>query len=94
MNLKITEGKVETSRAQMKEIKRLDHNQLNYFLTGVYQAGARDGEDSMEAAATKVVVEEHQKAWAAFLAAINSVKGIGETRRGELKKVFEEEFNG
>ena len=92
MKLKITNGEVETSRIQMKEIKRLDHRQLDGFLTGVYQAGKRDGAKETEAAAVQAVIEEHQKAWAAFLTTINSVKGIGEQRRKELKLKFREEF--
>lgn len=92
MKIKITGNEVATSRDQMREIKRMDHRQMDGFLTGIYRAGKKDGAKETEAAAVAAVIKEQQKAWAAFLTTINSVKGIGEQRRKELRLKFREEF--
>lgn len=58
----------------MREIKRMDHNQLNQFLTDLYT----DGKEEMK-----------EIAWAAFGDAVK-MKGIGPKREYDLVLKFRE----
>lgn len=55
-------------------MKKFDHSQLDDFCTRIYQEGYRDGRDSVPGADIKQV-----------MAAIQTVKGIGEKRLGQIE---------
>lgn len=69
-----TNGRYLTTRAQFKCVKKFDHSQLDDFCTRIYQEGYRDGRDSVPGADIKQV-----------MAAIQTVKGIGEKRLGQIE---------
>lgn len=70
-----------TTRAQYKNAKKYDHTQFDAFCTGIYAEGYRDGRDSVPGADIKQV-----------MAAIQTVKGIGEKRLGQIEAAVQELF--
>ena len=61
--------------------KKYDHAQFDAFCTGIYAEGDRDGRDSVPGADIKQV-----------MAAIQTVKGIGEKRLGQIEAAVQELF--
>lgn len=93
MKVKISEEKkLLVSRGQMLEIRRMDHNQLNGFITEIYQRGIDAGRISENLSQRIHLLRTREQAWRAFAAAICSVKGIGDTRKQELRMAFRANF--
>ena len=92
MKLKIENEQIKINRKQMLDIRRMDHNQLGGFMSGIYQEGAKEGAKEAALKGRCDVLKTRQQAWEAFVCAVNQAKGIGETRKKELQKVFKEEF--
>ena len=76
------------SRDMYRKIKQMDREQLEIFLTNLYQEGAND--------AIKMPVPEMPKMYKVteedICNAIGSIKGIGEKRMAEIKDVIRKLF--
>lgn len=91
MKLKINQDAgLQINRMQMIEIRKMDHRQLDAFLTGIYRKGREAAREEAELDFAKESAEQRGKIWKAFAGAICSVKGIGEARRQELRLAFRE----
>lgn len=84
---------LQINRLQMLEIRKMDHHQLDGFLSGIYQSGAADGAEEEAVKRIDSCLKVREQAWQAFAAAIGEVKGIGEARRQELRLAFRKYFS-
>lgn len=66
--------KYMTTRAQYKAAKSYDHGQFDEFCTNIYIEGFKDGEKSVKGTDLTAVI-----------AAIKSVKGIGDKRLAKIE---------
>ena len=71
------------TREQYKNVKRMDHKQMETFMINLYNEGFNDGE---EAAATKRVKPSD------IAVAITEVKGIGAKKAAEIMAAVNELF--
>lgn len=93
MKVKISEEKkLLINRGQMMEIRRMDHNQLNGFITEIYQRGIDAGRITENLTQRLLLLRTRENAWKAFTASISAVKGIGDTRKQELRMAFRANF--
>lgn len=93
MKVKVSEEKkLLISRGQMLEIRRMDHNQLNGFITEIYQRGIDAGRITENLSQRILLLRTRENAWKAFTASISAVKGIGDTRKQELRMAFRANF--
>lgn len=74
-------GKYLIDRNMYKDIKKLDHQQMESFLTDVYKSGYQDGKASV----TKVELQDVENA-------LQTVKGIGPVVWGRIKVHLEDLF--
>lgn len=72
-------GKYLVNRNVYKQIKKYDHQQMEDFLTKVYQNGYKDGRDS------GIAIED-------VLEAVKKTKGIGPATVKKLTEAVENEF--
>ncbi|MDF2842495.1 MAG: hypothetical protein K0R00_921 [Herbinix sp.] len=67
------------TREQYKNVKRMDHKQMETFMVNIYIEGFKDG---TEAAAVKRVKPSD------IAAAVTGVKGVGEKKAIEIMEVI------
>ncbi len=68
--------KYMTTRAQYKAAKSYDHRQFDEFCSNIYIEGFKDGKNSVQGADLTAV-----------MAAIRSVKGIGDKRLAQIEAI-------
>lgn len=93
MKVKVSnETNLLINRGQMMEIRRMDHSQLNAFITEIYQRGIETGKTTEGLPKQILLLRTRENAWKAFVTAISEVKGIGDTRKQELRMAFRANF--
>ncbi len=79
--MKATAKKYMTTRDQYKAAKKYDHQQFDDFCTSIYHSGYEAGKKAVPG----TDIEE-------VMAAIQTVKGIGEKRLAEIRAAVEKTF--
>lgn len=90
--MKLKNGKIIIVRKEMKEIRKMDHAQLESCLTEVMRMGYTESEAERDLE-IRMAVEENNFRWKqAVQAAVGGLKGIGEKRRRMLTESLEAEL--
>lgn len=72
--------KFELNRKVYKNIKKMDHNQMNNFMKSMYDSGFKDGQASVPSLDINLIEK-----------ALLSVKGIGEKKAADILVAIEKE---
>ncbi len=77
-----TKGRYPTTRTQYKDVKKYDRTQFDDFCTKIYAEGYQDGSSSVP-----------QTDVGTIMAAVQTVKGIGEKRLVQIEAAVSALFN-
>lgn len=92
MKVRVENENIRINRKQMLDIRKMDHNQLDVFVSGIYQEGIKEGAKDAALKGRVEVLKTRQQAWEAFMCAVTQTKGIGDTRKREMRGIFKNEF--
>lgn len=79
--MRIKEYQVTITRAEMKDLKRMDHKQLEGVLSRLYALGAEDTHKAWK--------ESNEQITDAVMETVSEIKGIGPKRRQEFIQMFQ-----
>lgn len=82
--MKCNNGKINTTRSEFKNVKKMDHQQLDAFLQRVYEKGSGLANLEHERGILKGMEISKKE----FFNAMQQVKGIGEKRRMEIMELY------
>lgn len=76
-------GKIELNRKTYKNVKRMDHAQMNTFCEGIYMKGYEEGKNESAGLSESEILQ-----------AVLCVKGIGEKKANDIVAALTQKQHG